>query len=163
MPYNNATLLDVFTAGTNFGNHVMDRAEKWNLEKAQIELTAMKNQFNTDVNNELMKLQKSNNWENWDSQINDFMEKTVSRTGDSNSPYYCRNPYMAQAATQMFEAEKVQLNQKVQQMKWQKESEHMINLYNKNREADRTNMLLTAQQRYDQGRAEAKAMYEGGV
>lgn len=158
------SLMDVFNAAAGFTQTVVNQADKWNMEKAEIELTAMQNQFNTDLNNELMKIQSSNNWEDWGQQINNFMDKTNAKLGvksDSN-PYYCRNAYTAQQAKKMLDAQRVQVQAKVDQMVWNKETEHYTELYQKNRDADRTNLLLTPQQRYDNGLKEAKALYENG-
>lgn len=162
--FNNASLLDVFNAGTNFGNTVMDQGNKWNKEAADIELNAMKNQFNSDVNDLFNKMQASNNYEDWNKDLNNFMEKTVASTGNKSAgnPYYCRNGYMAQAAKEMLEGQRVQLQAKVDQMVWAKETEHLTEAYQKNRDADRVNQLLTPQQKYDNGLKEARALYETG-
>lgn len=162
--FNNASLLDVFNAGTNFGNTVMDQGNKWNKEAADIELNAMKNQFNSDVNDLFNKMQASNNYEDWNKDLNNFMEKTVASTGNKSAgnPYYCRNGYMAQAAKEMLEGQRVQLQAKVDQMVWAKETEHLTEAYQKNRDADRVNQLLTPQQKYDNGMKEARALFETG-
>lgn len=158
------SIMDVFNAAAGFTGTVLNQVDKWNEEKAQIELTAMQNQFNTDLNNELMKIQSSNNWEDWQGQINKFMDKTNAKLAvkSDNNPYYCRNAYTAQKAKEMLDAQRVQVKAKVDQMVWNKETEHYTELYQKNRDSDRTNLLLTPQQRYENGRNEAKMLLENG-
>lgn len=130
-------------------------------EDSQIQLNYMRNQFNQRVNDQLNSMRESDNWENWETQMNGFLDKIAGESSNKDSPFYCKNQYMDQRFRQMIQNEVPALTQKAHEMAYQSESVHKWEMYRQNRAADFNNGL-SMQTCYDNGLKELDEMLSEG-
>ena len=143
-------------------NSILNTADKYLEKEANYRLRAISNQLEVDTNEMLLNMQKNNDYESWPGQIDDFLQEKVKAMGDKNSKYYCENGYMARNLKQMIDGQRPQLLMKAEQAKLEKEKEHDINLYQQNRENDRTSGLYSPQDMINRGKKDLDDLYQTG-
>lgn len=106
---------------------------KLSTQSKQIKLQA-------DINNELMKIQQSSDYTNWQQNMTDFFQRVKSGMGDKNSQYYCENNLQAEMFTSILEENQVGVSQKVNQMVYGRQRDSAL--------VDYTNNLSLLAQQY---------------
>ena len=81
-------------------------------------------QLQNDINGQLARIRQSSNYEDWNTQMNDFFTQVKSGMSNKDSPYYCQNNLQAEQFTKILEQNQVnvsdQVNRMVQQQQVQK-------------------------------------------
>lgn len=103
-----ATLLDAFNAAARFGTQLADNQDGLLRQKAETDLINMQLNLDSSTNGFLQKLQSRNDYENFGSEADNFLEQQRSLL-QSQSP----NAYTAKAADQMVAQYRNTLMQKV--------------------------------------------------
>lgn len=96
------------TASSVVNDYTTNRA-KLSTQSKQIKLQA-------DINNELMKIQQSSDYTNWQQNMTDFFERVKGSMSDKNSQYYCENNLQAEMFESILSENQVGVSQKVNQM-----------------------------------------------
>lgn len=85
-----------------------------------------------DINNELMKIQQSSDYTNWQQNMTDFFERVKNGMGDKNSQYYCENNLQAQMFESILMENQVGVTQKVDQLVLGRQKDKAIVDYSNN-------------------------------
>ena len=79
-----------------------------------------------DITNELMNIQRSSNYMDWQKNMNEFFERVKSGMSDKNSQYYCQNNLQAEMFTSILEQNRVGVSEKVNQMVYGAQKNHAL-------------------------------------
>lgn len=124
------SIQDVVQQATGFAGAVNHEYQRQLQQQAEADIAHKKLLFQQDVNNEIMKIKTSNNYEDWQKQIDDFLTRTKNSMSDKNSPYYCRNQLTGDMFAQIVDSSQVQLTDTVNNMVLQKQRDNRIGDYN---------------------------------
>ena len=118
-------------------------------------------QLQTDINAELMRIRQSSDFENWNTNINDFFERVKNGMADKDSPYYCQNNLQAEQFTQILSQNQVSVSDQVGKMVQQRQMEKSIV------DVQNSKTLLAqmtgGQQYIDQANELDRGLYESGA
>lgn len=112
---------------SNVINNYVTNQAKLSTQSKQIKLQA-------DINNELMKIQQSSDYSNWQKNMNNFFSRVKSGMSDKNSQYFCENNLQAEMFESILSENQVGVTQKVNQMVYGAQKDHAIVDYNNNLE-----------------------------
>lgn len=151
----------------NFTNTLLDSANTissvvndYNTKQAALSTQTKNIQLQNDINGQLARIRQSSNFEEWNTQINDFFTQVKNGMGNKDSPYYCQNNLQAVEFTKILEQNQVNVSQQVGRMVEQRQAEKdILDVQNKK------TMLaeMTAGQDYiDQANELDKLLYESG-
>lgn len=124
------SIQDVVQQATGFAGAVNHEYQRQLQTQTEADIAHKKLLFQQDVNNEIMKIKTSNNYEDWQKQIDDFLTRTKNSMSDKNSPYYCRNQLTGDMFAQIVDSSQVQLTDTVNNMVLQKQRDNRIGDYN---------------------------------
>lgn len=132
-----ANFTQALFGAANTASNVVD-----NYTTSQAKLSTQNKQIKLqqDINNELMKIQQSSDYENWQQNMNDFFERVKNGMSDKNSQYYCENNLQAEMFSSILEQNQVGVTQKVDQLVLGRQKDKAI--------VDYTNNLSLLSQQY---------------
>jgi hypothetical protein len=118
-------------------------------------------QLQTDINAELIRIRQSSDFENWNTNINDFFERVKNGMADKDSPYYCQNNLQAEQFNQILSQNQVSVSDQVGKMVQQRQMEKSIV------DVQNSKTLLAqmtgGQQYIDQANELDRGLYESGA
>ena len=117
-------------------------------------------QLQNDINGQLARIRQSSNYEDWNTQINDFFTQVKSGMSNKDSPYYCQNNLQAEQFEKILEQNQVNVSDQVGRMVQQRQSEkRVLDVQN-----SKTMLAeMTAGQNYiDQANDLDRGLYENG-
>lgn len=107
----------------NFTNALLDAAnttsnvyDKYITKQAELSTDIKNSQLQIEINAELARIQQSTDFENWNTEINDFFEKRKSAMADKNSSYYCQNNLQAEMFTKILDQSLINVTNHVNNM-----------------------------------------------
>lgn len=151
--FNNALL--------QFGNTVSNVNRDYAERQAKLDLTTMSINLEKEINNKMLQLQQSNNYQDWEKEIDNFYQERIAAMSDQNSPYYCRNNFTANAAQQMLEQSRNAYQNKAANMALQKLNEQDVVKVN-NAKTDLSN-LYTGQEYINRANELDVQLYDKGI
>ncbi len=83
-------------------------------------------QLQNDINGQLARIRQSSNYEDWNTQINDFFTQVKSGMSNKDSPYYCQNNLQAEQFEKILEQNQVNVSDQVGRMVQQRQSEKRV-------------------------------------
>lgn len=151
-----SSLLDAFSAVSGLGNEVVSDIDNKLRVEAETKLKGMALQYQQNENDFLMKLQDSNDYENWQSRADNFLQKqSDSMQADAG------NQYTSVLAKQMMESSRAGLMGRVQSAAHDGIIKDTITTSQQNK-TQITNMYQ-GQQRLDLLNAEDETLYKNGM
>lgn len=151
--FNNALL--------QFGNTVSNVNRDYAERQAKLDLTTMSINLEKEIKNKMLQLQQSNNYQDWEKEIDNFYNERLAAMSDQNSPYYCRNNFTANAAQQMLEQSRNAYQNKAANMALQKLNEQDVVKVN-NAKTDLSN-LYTGQEYINRANELDVQLYDKGI
>lgn len=117
-------------------------------------------QLQNDINGQLARIRQSSNYEDWNTQINDFFTQVKSGMSNKDSPYYCQNNLQAEQFEKILEQNQVNVSDQVGRMVQQRQSEkRVLDVQNsKTMLAD----MAAGQDYIDQANELDRGLYENG-
>lgn len=117
---------DATMAFLNSLNAVTNSARDYNQKQATLSTQTKNIQLQNDINGQLARIRQSSDYEDWNTQINNFFTQVKSGMGDKNSPYYCQNNLQAEQFTKILEQNQVNVSDQVNRMVMQRQSEKRV-------------------------------------
>ena len=155
-----ADILQFTNALLDSANTVSNVVNDYQTKQANLSTQTKNIQLQNDINGQLARIRQSANFEDWNTQINDFFTQVKSGMSNKDSPYYCQNNLQAEQFTKILEQNQVNVSEQVGRMVEQRQAEKdIIDVQNKK------TMLaeMTAGQEYiDQANELDKLLYESG-
>ncbi len=90
----------------------------------QADKAHMQIQLEKDVNEKMADLEKRDDYENFENEINTFLEEKKNAMQNKDSPYYTRNAYTAEAFKNILDSNANAVHAKAAAISWQKEKTH---------------------------------------
>ena len=146
----------LFGAANTVSNGVND----YITNQAKLSTSNKQIRLQQDINNELMKIQQSSNYQNWQQNMTNFFERVKSGMGDKNSQYYCENNLQAEMFTDILEQNRVGVTEKVNQMVYGAQRDHALVDYSNNLELYA--QQYTGQDFINKANENAKLLYDCG-
>lgn len=155
---------------SNFANSLLDASstatktyDEYITKQANLSTQTKNIQLQSDIDAQLARIRQSSpsDFNDWNTEINNFFEQVRSGMGDKNSPYYCKNNLQAEQFTKILDQNQVsvsdQVNRLVEQQQIQKNridvNKSLLNLQN---------MGLTGQEYYDEAKKVVDSAYAVG-
>lgn len=155
---------------SNFANSLLDASstatktyDEYITKQANLSTQTKNIQLQSDIDAQLARIRQSSpsDFNDWNTEINNFFEQVRSGMGDKNSPYYCKNNLQAEQFTKILDQNQVnvsdQVNRLVEQQQIQKNridvNKSLLNLQN---------MGLTGQEYYDEAKKVLDSAYAVG-
>ena len=160
MPYAAESFERLFNSMNNATNTYVGIYDKQKEAQAKYDLTNMQIMLERQANDTLSELQKNNNYENWEADMDKFFNNIAGNLENKDSPYYVKNNYTARAAQTMLENARNDYQAKVKQLADVKIRELNISRYNESLETLST--LYSGQELIDQRNNLSKMLYENG-
>lgn len=135
-----AALTDFTNALFGAANTASKVVDDYTTNQAKLSTQSKQIKLQADINNELMKIQQSSDYTNWQQNMTDFFQRVKSGMGDKNSQYYCENNLQAEMFTSILEENQVGVSQKVNQMVYGRQRDSAL--------VDYTNNLSLLAQQY---------------
>lgn len=155
-----ADILQFTNALLDSANTVSNVVDDYQTKQANLSTQTKNIQLQNDINGQLTRIRQSANFEDWNTQINDFFTQVKSGMSNKDSPYYCQNNLQAEQFEKILEQNQVNVSEQVGRMVEQRQAEKdIIDVQNKK------TMLaeMTAGQDYiDQANELDKLLYETG-
>lgn len=155
-----ADILQFTNALLDSANTVSNVVNDYQTKQANLSTQTKNIQLQNDINGQLARIRQSANFEDWNTQINDFFTQVKSGMSNKDSPYYCQNNLQAEQFTKILEQNQVNVSEQVGRMAEQRQAEKdILDVQNKK------TMLaeMTAGQDYiDQANELDKLLYESG-
>lgn len=139
IPTGNA--LDLFNSMAGFATDVINEEDKKNREQAEFEFNNIVNEFNWDKADLFDRLKASDDPSDWDNQVETLIHDAQSYMEDKNSKYYCSSPLVAKQVQSMLDRERVNMMIQVQDMIYEKETEHDITAWTQGIQRNRANKM----------------------
>ena len=107
----------------NFTNSLLDSAntvtkvyDDYITKQAQLSTDIKNSQLQTEINAELARIRQTSNFEDWNTEINNFFEQRKSAMSDKNSNYYCQNNLQARMFTDILDKYQISVSNTVNNM-----------------------------------------------
>lgn len=111
------SILNTWNAAMGSAGAVNDTFTKRAQEQAVSDLNYLQIYFESDAQKKLNELQQNDDYENWGTMMDEFLEEVNHSLSDKNNRnYYCKNEYTAKQAKLYLEGQRNNLQQKVYQM-----------------------------------------------
>ena len=143
----------------NFTNALLDAANttsdvynKYLTKQAELSTDIKNSQLQIEINAELARIQQSTDFENWNTEINNFFEKRKSAMADKNSSYYCQNNLQAEMFTKILDQSLISVTNHVNNMVIQEQKQKNKIDVNKSI-INNKNLGLAGQELYDANKA----------
>ena len=82
----------------NLANALMDSTnavtnvyDDYLTKQAKLSTDIKTSQLQNEINTELARIRQTSNFEDWNTEINNFFQQVKSGMSDKNSSYYCQN------------------------------------------------------------------------
>lgn len=95
-------------------------------KQAELSTQTKNIQLQNDINAELMRIRQSSDFENWNTDINNFFERVKSGMANKDSPYYCQNNLQADMFTKILDQNQVNISDQVGRLVQQRQQEKNI-------------------------------------
>ena len=95
---------------SNFANSLLDASstatktyDKYITKQANVSTQTKNIQLQTDINAQLARIRQSSpsDYNDWNTEINNFFEQVRSGMSNKDSPYYCKNNLQAEMFTKI--------------------------------------------------------------
>lgn len=140
-----------------FANTAAKVTDDYVTNQAELSTQFKTSQLQSEINGQLARIKQDTNYENWNTEINDFFERVKNGMSDKDSPYYCKNNLQAQMFTKVLEQNLVSVSDHVNSMVIQEQqAEARVNI--NNGILNYKNMGLAGQELYDK----SKELVDGG-
>ena len=90
------SIFDTINTGASIANDYTQKQATLSTQTKNIQLQ-------NDINAELMRIRQSSDFENWNTNINNFFTRVKSGMANKDSPYYCQNNLQAEMYTKILE------------------------------------------------------------
>ena len=154
----------------NFTNALLDAAnttanvyDNYITKQATLSTQTKNIQLQTDINGQLARLRQSSpdDFEQWNTDINNFFEQIKSGMSNKDSPYYCQNNLQAEQFTKILEQNQVNVSEQVSRLAEQQQvqknridvNKALLNLQNAG---------LAGQEYYDEAKKVVDSAYAVG-
>ncbi|MBO7712208.1 MAG: hypothetical protein J6S85_01735 [Methanobrevibacter sp.] len=124
-----ANFTNALLGATRGASKVID---DYTTNQAQLSTQSKQIKLQSAIQNELMKIKMSSDYENWHDDMNSFFEKVKNGMSDKNSVYYCRNNLEAMQFTSILEQNQVGINAKIDQLVFQEQRDKALIDYSNN-------------------------------
>lgn len=118
MDFTNA-LFDSANTAASIYNDYMTKEAKLSTQNKQIQMQA-------DINAKLNDIRQRSDFENWQTEVDDYLQQIKSDMTNPDSKYYCRNNLQGEMFNQILEENRLAVNEKVTQMVIQRQMEKDI-------------------------------------
>lgn len=143
----------------NFTNTLLDSANTissvvndYNTKQAQLSTDLKTSQLQLEINAELARIQQSTNFEDWNTEINNFFEQKKNAMSDKNSNYYCQNNLQAKMFSSILDQKLISVTDHVNNLVIQEQREKNKIDVNKGI-INNKNLGLVGQELYDANKA----------
>ena len=116
----------LFNSAVDAANTAAEIAGDYNQKQATLSTQTKNIQLQNDINAELMRIRQSSDFENWNTNINNFFTRVKSGMANKDSPYYCQNNLQAEMFTKILEQNQVNVSDQVGKMVQQRQKEKSI-------------------------------------
>ena len=116
----------LFNSAVDAANTAAEIAGDYNQKQATLSTQTKNIQLQNDINAELMRIRQSSDFENWNTNINNFFTRVKSGMANKDSPYYCQNNLQAEMFTKILEQNQVNVSDQVGKMVQQRQMEKSI-------------------------------------
>lgn len=116
----------LFNSAVDAANTAANIAGDYNQKQATLSTQTKNIQLQNDINAELMRIRQSSDFENWNTNINNFFTRVKSGMANKDSPYYCQNNLQAEMFTKILEQNQVNVSDQVGKMVQQRQMEKSI-------------------------------------
>jgi len=156
-----ADILQFTNALLDSANTVSNVVNDYQTKQANLSTQTKNIQLQNDINGQLARIRQSANFEDWNTQINDFFTQVKSGMSNKDSPYYCQNNLQAEQFTKILEQNQVNVSEQVGRMVEQRQAEKDI----LDVQSKKTMLAeMTAGQDYiDQANELDRLLYESGT
>ena len=113
------SIFDTINTGASIANDYTQKQATLSTQTKNIQLQ-------NDINAELMRIRQSSDFENWNTNINNFFTRVKSGMSNKDSPYYCQNNLQAEMFTKILEQNQVNVSDQVGKMVQQRQMEKSI-------------------------------------
>lgn len=155
-----ADILQFTNALLDSANTVSNVVNDYQTKQANLSTQTKNIQLQNDINGQLARIRQSSNYEEWNTQINDFFTQVKSGMSNKDSPYYCQNNLQAEQFEKILEQNQVNVSDQVGRMVQQRQSEkRVLDVQNsKTMLAD----MAAGQDYIDQANELDRGLYENG-
>ena len=155
-----ADILQFTNALLDSANTVSNVVNDYQTKQANLSTQTKNIQLQNDINGQLARIRQSANFEDWNTQINDFFTQVKSGMSNKDSPYYCQNNLQAEQFEKILEQNQVNVSEQVGRMVQQRQSEKRV-LDVQNSKTMLANMAA-GQDYIDQANELDRGLYENG-
>ena len=156
-----ANFADFTMAAMDAANGVAGVLNDYNHKQAALSTQTKNIQLQNDINGELARIRQSNNFEDWNKEINDFYERVKSGMGNKDSPYYCQNNLQAEQFQKILDQSQVSISDQVGRMVQAKQQEK--NIVDTENSIEQIFQMYTGQEAINKANESVKLLYDTGA
>ena len=151
----------LFNSAVDAANTAAEIAGDYNQKQATLSTQTKNIQLQNDINAELMRIRQSSDFENWNTNINNFFTRVKSGMANKDSPYYCQNNLQAEMFTKILEQNQVNVSDQVGKMVQQRQMEKSI--VDVQNSKTMLAQMTSGQEYIDQANELDRGLYESGA
>ena len=155
-----ANALVISNALLDSANEVANTYGRYLDKQAELSTQTKNIQLQNDINGKLAQIRQSSNYEDWNTEINNFFTQIKSGMSNKDSPYYCQNNLQAEQFNRILEQNQVNISDQIGRMVQQRQGEkEILDVQN----AKTQLAQMTSGQTYiDQANELDRGLYENG-
>lgn len=143
-----ADILQFTSTLLDSANTITNVVDDYRTKQAKLSTDLKSSQLQLEINAELARIRQTSNFEDWNTEINDFFAKKKSAMSDKNSNYYCQNNLQAEMFSDILDQSLISVTNNVNNMVIDKQLEkNRIDV--NNGILNYKNLGLTGQELYD--------------
>ena len=156
-----AKMTDLVYSMFDAASTVASGFDQYTQKQAALSTQTKNIQLQNDINGELARIRQSNNFEDWNKEINDFYERVKSGMGNKESPYYCQNNLQAEQFQKILDQSQVSISDQVGRMVQAKQQEK--NIVDTENSIEQIFQMYTGQEAIDRANESVKLLYDTGA
>ena len=121
-----ADILQFTSTLLDSANTITNVVDDYRTKQANLSTQTKNIQLQNDINGQLARIRQSSNYEDWNTQINEFFTQVKDGMSNKDSPYYCQNNLQAEQFTKILEQNQVNVSAQVGKMVEQRQSEKRV-------------------------------------